>query len=415
MNILVISQNFYPDNFQINQIVKSWETMGINVTVLTSLGDYTTGYTNPKYLHHKNYNESYYGSCVHRVYTIPRHKGAFWRSLNYLSFVLSSSFWSMITKKKFDIVYVYELSPVTQIIPAIIYSYFHNHIPIAVYVLDIWPESVKAMDIKENTLLFFIIHKLSAFLYKHVSGLAVSSPSFKKYLCTVDDVKNKIIFIPQYHNILNLDNAKLAFKKLNDVTDFVFTGNIGLAQDLETVVLAVNYLVKCGLGNKFRVHLVGYGSDFNNLLRMVHNNKLDKNIIFYGRQPYCKMINYYKAADACLLTLSGKSKIGLTIPSKLQAYMSSGKPIIAAIDGDAQKIIKNSNCGFYTNAGNYIGLAKKIVEFIRLPNDKKSKLGENGKNYFIHHYLKKQFNIKTLEWMSNLIKKNNYLKGDLFI
>lgn len=404
MRILVISQNFYPDHFQINQITRDWVAAGHEVTVLTGLGDYTTSHINPRYQHGQHRNEQYDGVNIHRVRAIARHHGPIWRSLNYLSFALNGWLWVRRQQQQFDIVYVYEVSPITQVIPALGYTRKH-HVPLAVYVLDIWPEAVKAMHINEGTLPFKIIHKLSRYLYQAADGLAVSSPSFTKYLRNVDDIQKSIEFIPQYANPIDIIKVKPAFTKLPGVVDFVFTGNIGLVQDLETVIYAVKHLIKAGLTEQFRVHLIGDGSNLSNLKKLVNTYHLEKNIIFYGRQPSTKMASYYAGADACLLTLSGANRIGWTIPVKLQNYLAAGKPIIAAIDGDAQTIIKTAQCGLYTNAGNSNGLATRMQQFIELKPAQRSLMGQRGKQYFMAHYQRQQFNKHILTWLNSLVTK----------
>lgn len=404
MRILVVSQNFYPDHFQINQITQDWVKAGHEVTVLTGLGDYSTSHINPRYRYGRHRNEEYHGVKIHRVRAIARHHGALWRSLNYLSFALNGWVWAQRTQQQFDIVYVYEVSPITQLIPALRYARRY-HVPLAVYVLDIWPEAVKAMHINEGTWPFKIIHKLSKYLYQQADGLAVSSPSFAQYLQIVDNVNKKIQFISQYANKLDLSHAKPAFNKQKGITDFVFTGNIGLVQDLETVIRASKRLINAGLNDKFRVHLIGDGSDLVHLKKLVTTNDLNEQIIFYGRQPVTKMIDYYAAADACLLTLSGANKIGWTIPAKLQGYLAAGKPVIAAIDGDAQTVIKQAKCGLYANAGDDAGLAKQMQHFIELKSAQRSLMGQNGKHYFLTHYQRQQFNQNMLTWLKSLVIK----------
>lgn len=404
MRILVISQNFYPDHFQINQITRDWVAAGHEVTVLTGLGDYSTNHINPRYRHGKHRDEQYYGVNIHRVRAIARHHGPIWRSLNYLSFAFNGWRWARHQQQLFDVIYVYEVSPITQVIPVLGYMR-HHHVPLAIYVLDIWPEAVKAMHINEGTLPFKIIHKLSRYLYQQADGLAVSSPSFVKYLRKVDDIKKTIEFIPQYADSIDIINVKPAFDKLPGVVDFVFTGNIGLVQDLEIVIYAVKHLIKAGLNERFRVHLIGDGSNLNHLQKLVTANHLEKNIIFYGRQPSSKMASYYAAADACLLTLSNANRIGWTIPAKLQGYLAAGKPIIAAIDGDAQQIIKTAQCGLYANAGDSRGLATRMQQFIELKPAQRLLMGQRGKKYFMAHYQRQQFNKHILTWLNSLVTK----------
>ena len=102
--------------------------------------------------------------------------------------------------------------------------------------------------------------------------------------------------------------------------------------------------------------------------------------------------------DAFLLTLCSEEKIGYvanTVPAKLQGYMSAGKPIIAAINGGANEIIKESNCGIAVASGDYIGLAKAMEDYIE-NKDKYQKCGKNAIDYFNKNF-EKELVINKLE------------------
>ena len=119
MKILVVSENFYPDTFAINDIVRILVQRGHKVTVLTGLPDYTTTEIPEEFKHGKRRHERYEGAEVFRVPTISRRHAPIWRSLNYLSFVYSGKKFVREHKLDFDVIYVWEVSPVTMTIPAI--------------------------------------------------------------------------------------------------------------------------------------------------------------------------------------------------------------------------------------------------------------------------------------------------------
>lgn len=99
------------------------------------------------------------------------------------------------------------------------------------------------------------------------------------------------------------------------------------------------------------------------------------------------MPKFYSIADACFMGLIGTSIIGHTIPNKLQGYMAAGKTVIAAIDGAAQKVIRDAKCGIAVPADDVNALADGIQDFIDYP-EKYKDCGENGRKYFKQHFHK---------------------------
>lgn len=404
MKILIVSQNFYPDEFKINDIATSFVKSGHEVTVLTGLGDYSTGKVPKRYRLFKNRNEQLNGVKIHRVRAIARRTGPIFRSLNYMSFAINGWFWGKWQRQKFDIVYVYMISPVTMGIPAMAVAK-KQHIPLAIYNLDLWPESVKAMRINENNIAFPLIHKMSRSIYKAADTIAVSSVPFIDYLEKVNQIASeRVRFIPQYADEQTDIQDDKAIIKNKAKNNFVFTGNIGLVQDIETIIDAVAALKKRGVqSTAIRIHLVGDGSQLQAIKDMVLKMALTDYIIFYGRQPSSHMAYFYKEADACLLTLKNENMIGATIPAKLQGYMAAHKPVIAAIDGDAKRVIMESKCGFQTTASDAQGLADILLNFMKLTGPERDELGENGYNYFEKHFTKQRFMMDTEQWLLNAI------------
>jgi glycosyltransferase involved in cell wall biosynthesis len=377
MKILVVGQFFYPDNFRINDIVSSLVDMGHEVQVVTGLPDYETGYIPEPFRNGKRRRESYNGAEVIRLPIIERRSGAIFRSLNYISFVVSAALHTFLKKEKFDKVFVFQTSPVTMAIPGIVYAK-KNRVPMVLYCLDIWPECVKAMNIQEGTIPFRIIHKISKWTYNKANQLLVSSNSFADYLHNVNDVPlTKIIYLPQYTDEEESTTVTHDTSKDGPIR-FLFAGNIGFVQDLETIVSAVDRIKD---RDGFVVDIVGSGSNLDNIQRSVTQFGLEDKILFHGRKSQNEMDDYYKAADVCLLTLKNTDKIGLTVPGKLQTYMAKGKAIAAAIDGDSVEIIRDSGSGYVVSSGDYIGLSEIMLKYI----DDSNLVLENGKNSYQYY------------------------------
>ena len=370
LRILVVTQCFYPDIYAVNDIVEEMVKRGHKVTVLTGLPDYTTSKIPPEYRHGKRRHEHYKGADVYRVQTIARHHGPLWRSLNYLSFVVSGSLraWTQdFTKTEacFDVIYVWEVSPVTMAVPAIRLAKRYRK-PLFLYCMDIWPECVKAMGITESNPAFPLIHAWSRLIYNACDHIAVSSKPFFTYLEKMNRVPlSRMSYLPQY-----ADDALLLsdFTKQSDGhVDFLFIGNIGKAQKLDCLIRAMSVFREkkddsSSVANKVTLHIVGGGSDEERIRELAHRLGLTDRIRFYGPKPAAEAVQYYKKADVCVLTLDGSTQIGDTLPGKLQTYMAAGKPVIAAANGATKEIIEESRCGICTPAGDDRALGEALLD-----------------------------------------------------
>lgn len=369
LRILVVTQCFYPDIYAVNDIVEEMVKRGHKVTVLTGLPDYTTSKIPPEYRHGKRRHEHYKGADVYRVQTIARHHGPIWRSLNYLSFVVTGSLraWTQDftkTEAGFDVIYVWEVSPVTMAVPAIRLAKRYRK-PLFLYCMDIWPECVKAMGITESNPAFPLIHAWSRLIYNACDHIAVSSKPFFTYLEKMNRVPlSRMSYLPQY-----ADDALLLsdFTKQPDGhADFLFIGNIGKAQKLDCLIRAMSVFKKreddSSVAHKVTLHIVGGGSDEERIRELAHRLGLTDRIRFYGPKPAAEAAQYYKKADVCVLTLDGSTHIGDTLPGKLQTYMAAGKPVIAAANGATKEIIEESRCGICTPAGDDRALGEALLD-----------------------------------------------------
>ena len=393
MNILVVSENFYPDTFAINDIVRILVERGHKVTVLTGLPDYTTSLIPEEYKHGQNRRQKYCGADVIRVSTIARRHGPIWRSLNYMSFVVSGNrAASKLDFSKYDIIYVWEVSPVTMAIPAIKIKKKYG-IPLFLYCMDIWPECVKAMGFKEGTFLYRIIQKISQYVYSNCDHIAVSSKPFFEYLNRVNAIQyDKMSYLPQF---ASSDMLKEDFTKIPDGhTDFLYIGNIGKAQDMKCMITAI---AKLQDRSDVTFHIIGGGSDYEKTKRLAESTGAEKIIKFYGPKPFNEAKEYYKLADACILTLDGSNHIGDTLPGKIQTYMAAGKPIFGAMNGAGFEVINESACGKCVYAGDSEGLSDIMIEYIE-NKDKYTMMGTNAKQYFEKHFTEEQ-HFKSLEDM----------------
>lgn len=381
MKILVVCQYYYPEQFRINDICESLVKRGNEVTVLTGLPNYPEGIVKKEYKFFKKRKENINGVNVIRCFEIGRRKGFVYRILNYISYMVSASVKSIFLKGDFDLVYVYQLSPITMAVPAIVYKKTHKNKKIHLYCLDLWPESLLVENFSKDGKVYKILKKISKKIYKNCDYISVTSRSFIDYFKDKLEINKDITYIPQYAEDIYTHRDNIVEK--GKVTNFVFAGNIGRAQSVETIIKAANELKN----EKIIIHIVGDGSSLEDCKKMKDSMKLE-NVIFYGRKSIDEIEEYYNLADAMIITLSNNDIISKTIPGKLQSYMSAGKPIIAAIGGETYKIINDAKCGYCVEAEEYNKLAIIMRKFANDTLEKRKEMSENSYSYYQNNFNK---------------------------
>lgn len=383
MKILVVCQHFYPETFRINDICFELAKKGNDVTILTGLPNYPKGKVLSEYKWFKNRNQVINGVKIKRCSLIGRGKSTIKMSLNYMWYAIFGSLKAMFMKKDFDLVYVYQLSPISMVWPAIVIKKM-AHIPLIIHCLDQWPISVTTGPISRTSLLYKMLYKISVKTYNKANVITISSKTFKEYFENELHISSKdkgLLYYPSYaeSDYENLDTID------NDTFDLLFAGNIGPAQSVETIIEAANILKD---NKKIRFHIVGDGLNKHNCEEMVKKYKLD-NVIFYGFHPVEDMPNYYKVADMCMITMVDNQVVNSTLPAKVQSYMIAGKPIIGAISGEVKNVIEEANCGLCCESLNCKEFAKLILE----ASKNKSKLKEwanNSRKYYLKHFKKER-------------------------
>lgn len=399
MHILVVSQHYYPDQFRINEICSALVKRGHVVDVITALPDYTTSHIPHKYKSGKNRNEIYEGVNIHRVSSIERGNGAIKRFLNYISFAVSGWVYSSRHQQNFDVAMVYQTSPVTMAIPAIKACKKYNR-KMLIYCCDVWPESTKAMNLHKLPFLYNIVHKISKKIYATASIIAVSSKPFIKYLSEINDIpQQRITYIPQHGEDM-LKTTPPFSDKYKDNYNFLFAGNIGKIQNVECIIHAANKIKNL---DNIKIHIVGDGSNFDSIKNLVSTMKLEHMVILHGRHPIESMPAFYSMADCFILTLTGDSFIGMTLPAKLQGYMSMGKPIVGSIDGSANELINSVGCGICVEAGDVDGFSQALKK-VSENREFYSANGKNARTYYKNHFTLDSF-LDNLENQLKLICK----------
>lgn len=403
MKILIITQYFYPENFKSNDLAFELKKRGHDITVLTGLPNYPEGKIFDEYGVFKNRKQIINGVKIIRSLLLPRGKGGGLRLFaNYYSFAFFASIKAFFLglSNRFDAVIVHEPSPITQYYPALLINKLWKT-PVYFWVMDLWPESLSIAGGVKNKFVLSYYTKVIRNFYKNSEKILITSKGFRSAINEKGDFNDKIVYFPNWaEDSISEGNTDFPIPPVPDGFKVMFAGNIGEAQDLDNIMKAALRLKE---EKNIKFILVGDGRKMPFVKDFVEENNLNDTVSIMGRFPVEAMSSFFNKADVMLVTLKDDPIFNLTVPAKLQAYMSASKPIIAMLNGEGAENVKDAGCGFTVDAGDYSNLSKTIFNASKLSNDELQILGNNSRIYY-------EKNFKMSECISNLeniISKNN--------
>jgi glycosyltransferase involved in cell wall biosynthesis len=382
MQILIVSQYFWPENFKINDIALALKERGHEVTVIAGKPNYPVGTFFEGYSYFNKWKESWNGIQIYRPFLLPRGTGnGIQLFLNYFSFALFASLRILFLKGKFDKILVYEPSPITVGIPGIV-AKLRFKAKMYFWVQDLWPASLSAAGGIENKFILSSFDFLTRVIYNHSFKVLVQSRAFIPYIINQRIDFNKIVYYPNstesFYQPKNI-NVKL-FESLPKGIRIMFAGNIGEAQSFDTLISTAVLLKEENIDVKWII--LGDGRLKSYVKNKIAELDLNNNFYLLGSYPGTEMPEYFSCADALLVSLKSDPIFSLTIPSKIQSYLACGKPIITSLDGEGSRIVEEANAGFVSKSEDAIALKNSIKNFILLSSEGKKQLGYNARSYF---------------------------------
>jgi glycosyltransferase involved in cell wall biosynthesis len=386
VKVLILSQYFWPESFRINEVTTSLLRAGCDVTVLTGqpnypLGDIFSGYRAVRC----RAQQHELGFTIYRVPIIPRHRGSALRLIsNYLSFVISASVFGpwLLRKKHFDVIFVYGISPILQAIPGMLLKKVKGA-GLVTWVQDLWPQSLQVTGFVRNRRILAVVDAVVRWIYRHNDLLLVQSRGFVPVVQAMAPGTSV-----EYHP----NPGELAFGltsphgepavRLAPGFNVVFAGNMGTVQALDTVLKAAEFLLP---HPEVRLVLVGSGSRSRWLGEQIQQRGL-VNVCLRGRFEPEKMPGIFAQASALLVSLTGGTALSQTVPSKIQAYLAAGRPIVASMDGEGARVVEESGAGLASPAEDPSALAQAILSLMAMPEAELKRMGEAGRNYYQRHF-----------------------------
>lgn len=400
MKVLVFSQYFWPESFIINSLVGRLVNLGHGVDVLTGQPNYPQGVIYEGYRAGNFSTESYMGAQVHRIPVLARASGKTRLALNYLSFIFSGILFGawILRKRDFDVVLVYAPSPLLQALPAIFLGWLRRK-PVVLWVQDLWPESLSATGHIRSPAILKGVAAVVRYIYGHTDLILAASVAF------MDPIRKlapsaKICYLP--NSINDSFSQRVASRSENgEKFTVLFAGNLGAAQALDCILDAAETLLK---HPEVLFELVGDGSRLDWLRSEVARRGLH-NVHLAGRLPVEAMPRLMQEASALLVSLRAEAIFECTVPSKIQAYMASGRPIVASLNGEGARIVREAGAGLAVPAEDSASLAQAILDLRALPPEDRTAMGTSGYAYYLKHFREASVTENLLGYLEQVVDR----------
>jgi glycosyltransferase involved in cell wall biosynthesis len=383
--VLVLTQWFDPEpTIKGLPFARELQRRGFTVEVLTGFPNYPYGRLYDGYRLRWRQREVVDGVVVHRVPLYPSHDGSgVRRALNYASFAASAFLYGLGLVRRFDVIYAYHPPLSVGVVAALLGKLWRR--PVVYDVQDLWPDTLAATGMIRSPGVLRVVGSVCRWVYRNVDRIAVLSPGFRTLLVQRGVPPDKVDVIYNW-----ADDTALASRAgplpegfpADDGFKIVFAGNMGKAQGLDAVLDAARLLQ--GRGARVTFVLIGGGTDVPALRARAASLGLD-NVVFLPPVPMARIGQVLAAADALLVHLRKDPLFEVTIPSKTQAYMFAGKPILLAVDGDASRLVQAAAAGIVAESGNPASIAEAALALAALEPSELASMGDRAARYYAAH------------------------------
>lgn len=406
MRILFLSQYFPPEMgapaARTYELARRWVQAGADVTVVTAIPNHPNGIIPPAYRDRRLYVEDVAGIRVIRTWIYAAPNRGFWRrSLNYISFALSSLSQGLRHAGHPDLVIATSpqfLVGVSGWIASRILG-----VPFVFEVRDLWPDSIAALGVLREGLVLQTLRRIEMLLYRQASCIVGVAHSTRRELIDRGIDPEKIVIIPN-----GADRQVFrAMEKYNGIREHLglgrkfvvsYVGTHGLAHGLETVLECAGELRD---HDDIAFLFVGDGAEKDRLMARAENLGL-RNTHFMGVQPREKIPAYIATSDVSLVPLRRKELFRKVLPSKMFEIMGCARPVILGVEGEAADAIEASGGGVCVTPEDPAAMRRAILALYDDP-ERVERLGQHGREYVQRHYCRDRLADSYLDVLRDLV------------
>jgi len=384
VRILMLTQWFDPEpTFKGLAFARELVRLGHTVQVLTGFPNYPGGTLYFGYKVRLLQRETIDGISIIRVPLYPSHDGSVLKRIcNYLSFAFSAALLGPLLVRQADVVYVYH-PPATVALPAMMLKLLRG-MPFVYDIQDLWPDTLEVTGMLNNQWILKRVDMWCHLTYRCADQIVVLSPGFKKILRERGVPEEKICVIYNWcdEGQITAEERSVAAQREPEMAgrfNIVFAGTMGKAQALDSVLEAAE-LVAARMP-QVQFVFIGGGIDVERLKQIKTQKKLD-NVLFLPRRPVSKMGSALNLADLLLVHLKDDPLFEITLPSKTQAYLAAGRPILIAVRGDAADLVEKAGAGISCIPEDAVSIAAAVEKLVAMTLEERDEMGRRGAIYY---------------------------------
>ena len=401
MRILIVTQYFWPEDFRINDLARGMHERGHRVTVLTGLPNYPSGRVFDGYGARGPRVQDYHGVRVLRVPLVPRGGGRGARlAVNYASFALAASVLGPLRARgDYDVILVFEPSPITVGLPALVLRRLKG-VPVLFWVQDLWPETLEALGVVRSPRVLRGVDRLARFIYAGCDRILVQSRAFAPFIERLGGA-GRIRYFPNtaeaFYRPVPPEQAE-GVPPLPEGFRVMVAGNIGASQAFPTLLDAAERL----RGHP-DIHfvVVGDGRMRGWVEEQVRERGLGNTVHLVGRHPPERMPHFFAHADVLVAMLAREPVFEHTIPSRVQSYLACAKPVVACLDGEGARVVREAG-GVACPAEDAGALAEAVLALRQKTPAERADMGARARAYFLEHFDREMLMERLEGWMREL-------------
>jgi glycosyltransferase involved in cell wall biosynthesis len=380
--VLLLTQWFDPEpTIKGLPFARELVRLGFDVEVLTGFPNYPHGKLYPGYQQRWLQRETIDGVRIRRVPLYPSHdQSALRRVLNYLSFAVTSLLYGLRAAGRADVIYAYH-PPLTVGVVAAILKIVRRR-PVVYDIQDMWPDTLAATGMISSPRVLGTVAAVCRWVYRAADRIVVLSPGFKQMLEQRGVPSAKLEVIYNWADGVTLRSTQAPLPDDFPGPDrfrVVFAGNLGKAQALDSLLEAARQLQ--ARNSRVSLVFIGGGVEAKPLREKAMAMGLP-NVTFLPPGPMPEIGSVLQAADALLVHLRKDRLFEITIPSKTQAYMAVGKPILMAVRGDAADLVKASGAGVVAQPEDPSSIAAAAQSLADMDSERLAQMGARARDYF---------------------------------
>lgn len=383
--IIFLTQFYDPEPAYKGQaFAEAVRDLGYDVEVVTGFPNYPGGRVYDGYRIKPIQRSEVNGIAITRLGLYPSHNSSkLGRVMNYFSFFLSAFLYLTFLARKPALVHVYN-PPLTVGLAATAARMFRRF-PVVVDIHDLWPDTLPATGMISNPRALKLLDRAATWMYRHVQHIVLHTEGFRKTLLERQVPAEKMTTVlgwakehrDESEPVRPIPDAMLHLKGAK----ILYAGNLGPAQSLGAVLQAAHMLKKLGMGDKITFCFLGSGVSSDSLMTQAADLELS-NVAFLPRVPSNEVKPFLDAADCLLVHLRDTPLFEITLPSKTQAYMYAGKPVLMGVRGEAARLVERAACGITVTPENPESIAAGAIVLAEMSRSEREALGDNGRKFY---------------------------------